>query len=196
MYASQAVRDKLANYLGVEAILGSFCGVTWHEPEMAEFVPLTAGPGGTSRVLYRAIELPGSPPRFAPAMSSKRSHSVAYEFKDPESRRRLLVAPDVGALNSGLLEAMAGCDAILFDGTFWSAEELSTAKANAPTATEMGHIPIKDGSLEVLGKSGARTKIYVHINNTNPMLMPNSPEREAVEAAGIVVGVDGMEFEL
>ena len=60
----------------------------------------------------------------------------------------------------------------------------------------MGHVTIRDHSLALLGKLPARHKIYIHINNTNPVLSPGSPERAAVEAAGIVVGYDGLEFEL
>jgi pyrroloquinoline quinone biosynthesis protein B len=108
----------------------------------------------------------------------------------------LLVAPDAGALTPQLLEALAGSDAVLFDGTFWSGEELSAVRPDAPTAEEMGHVTIKDCSLDLLRKLPARHKIYIHINNTNPVLSPDSAERAAVEAAGIVVGADGLEFEL
>ena len=85
---------------------------------------------------------------------------------------------------------------MLFDGTFWSGDELRRVKANGRTAAEMGHVTIKDVSLALLGQLPARRKIYIHINNTNPVLSPGSPERAAVEAAGIVVGYDGLEFDL
>ncbi len=80
--------------------------------------------------------------------------------------------------------------------TFWSRDELRRVKSTAPKADEMGHVTIKDDSLELLGKIGARQKIYIHINNTNPVLARQSPERTAVESAGIVVGYDGLEFDL
>ena len=66
----------------------------------------------------------------------------------------------------------------------------------ARTAREMNHLPIRDGSLRVLEKIPARRKIFTHINNTNPILAGDSPERAAVAGAGILVGEDGMEFEL
>jgi pyrroloquinoline quinone biosynthesis protein B len=60
----------------------------------------------------------------------------------------------------------------------------------------MNHLPISDGSLEVLRQSPARRKIYTHINNTNPILMPGSPERARVEQAGIGIARDGLEIDL
>jgi pyrroloquinoline quinone biosynthesis protein B len=146
--------------------------------------------------MYRAIFLPGKPPPFAKDIPPQGSHSVAYQFLDSQTGGRLLVAPDVGALNEPLLEALSSSDAVLFDGTFWSADELSQVKSHAPKAGEMGHVTIRDWSLSLLGKLAARHKIYIHINNTNPILASDSPERAAVEAAGIIVGTDGFEFEL
>jgi pyrroloquinoline quinone biosynthesis protein B len=60
----------------------------------------------------------------------------------------------------------------------------------------MGHLPIHGGSLELLRGLAAKHKAYFHINNTNPILASGSPERAKVEAAGVMVGYDGMEFEL
>jgi pyrroloquinoline quinone biosynthesis protein B len=121
---------------------------------------------------------------------------VAYQFMDERTGGRLLVAPDIGALNDQLLEALSSSDAVLCDGTFWSGDELSQVKPLAPKAGEMGHITIGDCSLKLLARLPAQHKIYIHINNTNPILAINSPERIAVESAGIMVGTDGFEFEL
>ena len=70
------------------------------------------------------------------ATSLAGTHSVAYSFLDRKTGGRLLVAPDVGAWNDALIEAMQSSDAILLDGTFWSGDELSRFKANARTAAE------------------------------------------------------------
>jgi pyrroloquinoline quinone biosynthesis protein B len=106
------------------------------------------------------------------------------------------VAPDVGAVNKGLSEALKNSDAVLFDGTFWSGDELKGLKSTARTAGEMGHVTIRDTSLELLRKLPARRKIYIHINNTNPVLAADSPERAVVESARVEVGWDSLEFEL
>ena len=86
---------------------------------------------------------------------------------------------------------------ILFDGTFWSDDELRAIRPGARSAREMNHLPISDGSLDFLRDSPARRKIYMHINNTNPdFYMPGSSERTQVEQAGIEIGHDGMEIVL
>ena len=73
---------------------------------------------------------------------------------------------------------------ILFDGTFWSEDELAAVPPGARSAREMHHLPIRGGSLDFLRLSPARRKIYTHINNTNPILMPGCSERAELEQAG------------
>jgi pyrroloquinoline quinone biosynthesis protein B len=196
IYASSAVRKVAATYLGLETALNTFCGSSWHEAPTGDFEPLSPKSGSAPNLLYRAIALPGNPPPFAKGTAPGGTHSLAYQFLDQRSGARLVVAPDVAAVNPGLLEALKNSDAILFDGTFWSPDELARVKPNARKAADMGHVTIQGGSLELLAKLTARRKIYIHINNTNPILAPNTPERAAVETAGITVGFDGLEFEL
>jgi pyrroloquinoline quinone biosynthesis protein B len=196
IHAPTAVRQTLDRSLGLDAVLNTFCGATWHEPPVGHYGPIALADGTSARLTYRGIELPGKPPPFAREQATAGTQSIACQFRDPDSGRRLVVAPDIGFVTQDLLEALEEADAVLFDGTFWSSAELSRAKPNAPQAAEMGHVTIEDCSLELLGKLAARTKIFIHINNTNPILAVDSPERKAVEAAGIVVGSDGLEFEL
>jgi pyrroloquinoline quinone biosynthesis protein B len=198
IYASEAVRMIAASSLGMATVLDTFCGGRWHEPSTSGFAPLRYGSESTPHLRYRAIQLAGEAPPFARKGESntRGTHSVAYQFLDTRTQRRLLVAPDVAAVNPELLEALATSEAILFDGTFWSSEELLKVKANAQEAGAMGHVTIKDCSLALLAKMPAPKKVYIHINNTNPILAAQSPERAAVEAAGLTVGWDGLEFEL
>ncbi len=196
IYASKAVRDTAASSLGLETVLNTFCGSSWHEPPTKDFEPLVPNSEDGSSLLYRAIALPGTPPPFAKNSAPAGMHSLAYQFLDQRSGGRLVVAPDVAQVNPGLLEALENSDAVLFDGTFWSANELSVVKPNAQKAADMGHVTIQDGSLNLLAKLTAPRKVYIHINNTNPILAPDAPERAEVEAAGITVGSDGLEFEL
>ena len=196
IHAPLEVRVALSSALRLSKILDSFCGVTWHEPPLA-FSPLLLPDGAPSGLSYRAIPLPGNPPRFVSSrLLGVDGHSVAYEIMDDRTGRRLLAAPDVAALTEDLRESIARADAILFDGTFWRGPELQSVRSGARTAWEMGHLPISEGSLDALRDTPARPKIYVHINNTNPILAASSVERAQVEKAGVAVGSDGMEFEL
>ncbi len=196
VHATRAVRETVDRCLGVTTILDAFCGVAWHEPPEGSFAALRGADGLESCLHYRAVGLPGNPPRFAKANGSGGRHSVAYQLVDRRTGGRLLVAPDVAGLNDELRTALLDSDAVLFDGTFWSGDELAQVKDRAPSAAEMGHVTIKDVSLALLGGLPAARKIYIHLNNTNPVLAPGSRERAAVEAAGIAVGFDGLEFEL
>jgi pyrroloquinoline quinone biosynthesis protein B len=122
---------------------------------MTEFAPLDPEGGGRTNLFYRAIALGGTPPPCAKTAPPGGAQSVAYQFMDRHTGGRLLVAPDVGGLNDGLLEGLASSDAVLFDGTFWSGDELQGVKSNAPEAVEMGHVTIKDCSLGLLGQLAA-----------------------------------------
>lgn len=196
IHATHAVRETLVEGLRIEALLGAFCGLQWHEPPRDNFSPLPSKNGRASGLSYRAIALAQSPPLYFPRNAGDGAQSVAYEIKDDRTGGKLLVAPDVGCLTPDLLAALGEADAVLFDGTFWCDDELKRVKGTSRTALEMGHLPIQTHGLNVLRNLRARYKIFLHINNTNPILQPGSTERAEVEAAGVTIGQDGMEFTL
>jgi pyrroloquinoline quinone biosynthesis protein B len=92
---------------------------------------------------------------------------------------------------------LSRADVVLFDGTLFTDDEMIAAGVGEKTGRRMGHMPIDgaDGSLAALAGLGNR-RIYIHINNTNPILIDGSPQRRAVEAAGFEVAADGMEIRL
>jgi pyrroloquinoline quinone biosynthesis protein B len=192
IHATAAVRESLTAS-GIESALAAFCGTSWHEPS-SEPVELKDAAGAPSGLSARAIFLPGTPPPYTKSASHASGHSVAWHIHDRRTGARLLAAPDVAAIEPPLAAAIAESDVVLFDGTFWSSDELSHIRAGARAAEQMGHLPINCGSLDALRSAPAAHKVYFHINNTNPILAPGSPERAAVEQAGITVGYDGLEF--
>lgn len=135
------------------------------------------------------------------------SHQRRLELKDEElllgltietaAGRRLGYFPAICEISQEIMKTLAGIDVILFDGTFWSNNELQGVRATAPMAREIGHLPVSgaEGSLERLAGLKAR-KIYVHVNNTNPLLNEAGREYRQVRAAGWEVAEDGWEFEL
>ncbi len=185
--ATAAVWETL-RATGIEGLLAAFSKVGWSEVdgEWMEAAGLT----------MRGIFLPGQPPPYLESSPHTAGHSVAYQIEDRRTGARLLVAPDVSAITPELAAAMDDSEIVLFDGTFWSSDELRSVRPGARLAEEMGHLPINGGSLDAMRNSPARYKAYFHINNTNPILDPASAERRAVEAAGVIVGYDGLEFEL
>jgi pyrroloquinoline quinone biosynthesis protein B len=110
----------------------------------------------------------------------------------------LAYLPGCAGLTETVLALLDRADPILFDGTLFTDNELVAAGLGAKTGTRMGHVPISGpgGSLDVLSRAPARRKVYVHINNTNPILVEGSPERREVEAAGIAIAHDGLEIAL
>ena len=198
IHATQNVRRALSEGISFEGALGSFCGTVWIEPT-TKATPLLRRDSSTSGLRCEAIPLPGKPPRFVKMKnSSADGNVVGYRITDEKTGGRLLFLPDVGALSETLLRWLPECDALLFDGTFWSETEMRDQGIGPLTAADMGHAPISGaaGSLKALAELKVRHKIYTHINNTNPILIEDSPECAAVEAAGCVVGRDGMEIEI
>jgi coenzyme PQQ biosynthesis protein B len=111
---------------------------------------------------------------------------------DEVSRPTALVASGVGQITSGLRHAVHDSGVVLFDGTFGLMVNSDLSGRGPVSAREMNHIPIRDGSLDLLRQSPAARKIYTHVNNTNPILMPDSSERIQVEHAGIEIAYDGI----
>jgi len=198
VHASSAVREVLENDSAIGRVLKSFCGVKWIKPPR-RLAPLLRADGSPSGLLYQAIDLKGGPPRFSPPQRSEHTgHSVGYRIIDERTGGRLLFLPDVAATHSGLGERLSECDVLLFDGTFWSENEMSARGVGQLAAARMGHWPISgpQGSLSLLARLSVRHKVYIHINNTNPILRETTPEHRAVNRAGLTVGRDGMRFEI
>jgi pyrroloquinoline quinone biosynthesis protein B len=171
VYAADETRTALA---WIDSVLARFCGIEWRKIS-ADFQSLSGSIG------FRTIESP---------------RSVAFQFRDDTSGASALFAPSVGELTEELRDAVHAADVVIFDGTFWSDGELRAVRTGARSAREMNHLPISDGSLDILRQSPARRKIYMHINNTNPILMPGTRERAQVEEAGIEIARDGLEIVL
>jgi pyrroloquinoline quinone biosynthesis protein B len=198
VHATPNVRRALSEGISFDPVLASFCGAKWIQPPTRPR-PLLRRDGSPSGLTYEAIPLPGKPPRFMKSKSTSRSGNVVgYRITDIKTAGRLLFLPDVSKLNQSLQCLLPECDALLFDGTFWSENEMHRQGVGTLCAADMGHAPISgaSGSLKILAKLKLRHKIYTHINNTNPVLIENSPECAAVKAAGCAVGRDGMEIEI
>jgi pyrroloquinoline quinone biosynthesis protein B len=192
--ATDAVAHVLEHDTRIFPILRAFGTVTVDPLPLDQPVPLN-GPGGTpSGLTLEAVAVPGHAPRFA----SQHEHgpTVGLLIRDTAAGTTLAYVPGCGAIDDAVARRLAAADAVLFDGTFWSDDEMSGRGISHSTARAMGHIPIAgpDGSLATMARLPARVRVYTHINNTNPILVEDSPERQAVHDAGVIVGDDGMTF--
>ncbi|MEH6718019.1 MAG: pyrroloquinoline quinone biosynthesis protein PqqB [Aurantimonas endophytica] len=110
--------------------------------------------------------------------------------------RTAFYVPGCAAVTESLRERVRNADVLLFDGTVFEDDEMPQAGVGAKTGRRMGHVPIsgEGGSLDAFEGLGIGMRAYIHINNTNPILIDGSAERQAVEAAGWRVSHDGMEI--
>lgn len=110
--------------------------------------------------------------------------------------RRAFYVPGCAALTDDLRARLDGADLLFFDGTLWSDDEMRRAGLGQKTGRRMGHMSMDgpDGSIAAFAGLEIGRKVFVHMNNSNPVLDPAAPERGRAEAAGWTVGSDGMEF--
>jgi pyrroloquinoline quinone biosynthesis protein B len=117
---------------------------------------------------------------------------------ESSSGKKLAYLPAVPALDQTLLRRLDSADLILFDGTFWSDDELIKVQGSGATAREMGHVPVSgpDGSLRKLAGLRRPRKVFIHINNTNPMLDESGPQYREVCDAGWEIAQDKSTLDL
>jgi pyrroloquinoline quinone biosynthesis protein B len=150
----------------------------------------------------RLFPVPGKVPGWLSGLASNHPETTtALRVTDTRTGRRLVYAPGVARLDEGTQAELEAADLCFFDGTFFSADELARTRPGAPDAHAMGHVPIAE-SLPRLAElarpvsSGARRFLYIHVNNTNPVLDPDSPEAAWVRRAGLEIAMDGQELAL
>lgn len=194
LYATTAVRVVLERDSSVLPVTRAFAHVTEIDLPLGIEVPLCYPDGSGSGLWIEAFAVPGGPPRFA--REEIMGHTVGLIVRDARTGGTCAFVPGCGGLDDQLTARLAETDLVLFDGTFWTDDELIALGIGERTARQMDHLPVSgpDGSLERLARLPSKHRVYTHINNTNPMLIEDSAERAAVERAGMVVGMDGMTF--
>ena len=150
----------------------------------------------SSGLNWEAVFVEGKVPTYVKTPTADFSGStVAYRITD--GNRSILYVPAIKRIDENFFDVASKCDCILFDGSFWSDDEMARRGVGTKTSLTMGHIPIdgREGSLAQFAHVHAR-KVYTHINNTNPILDEDSPERQMIEDAGWEVAEDGMDIVL
>ncbi|MGA7609229.1 MAG: pyrroloquinoline quinone biosynthesis protein PqqB [Xanthobacteraceae bacterium] len=143
------------------------------------------------------FSVPGKVPLYLEGDRSKNEADVNVGVELRAGTARLVYVPGAAAVPAPIQDRLARADIVLFDGTLYRDDEMILTGTGEKTGRRMGHMPIDgpDGTLVTLaGLSGRR--LFIHINNTNPILIEGSPERAHVTAAGWEVAEDGMEIAL
>ena len=196
--ATQPVESVMRNATRILPTVAAYCPVEW-----SPVVPgagMSLGDGLTGRAFdvptrkKQRFAVPGDDDRASGACGPGRV--VGYRITDERTGRSLVFLPGVQDLAGEILAEIDGCACLLIDGTCWTDDEMIRLGLAARTSREMGHVPVSGdgGSLGLLAPRPAGRKIYTHLNNTNPLLLEDSPERAAVEERGLEVAYDGMDI--
>ncbi|NUQ27970.1 MAG: pyrroloquinoline quinone biosynthesis protein PqqB [Acidobacteriaceae bacterium] len=191
VYATPLVRRVL------EA--NSFFRMLERVPQQLTWVAMLPGepfellPGVTCTAIPMSDDLPYYAKSFG--ASAEPGQAVVGLILASEGKK-VVYTPAVGQISEALYQGYAAADAIAVDGTFWSDDELQRAQPGTPLAREIGHVPMsgEDGMMAQLAKLRGPRKVFVHLNNTNPILDRQSDERKAVLAGGWEIAEDGWEL--
>jgi pyrroloquinoline quinone biosynthesis protein B len=164
-----------------------------------------AGPDGRgSGVVAELFDVPGKVALFMEGgrnvehLASKPGGTVGVELRAPAGDGRLCYVPGCAAMTNAMRARFKGAPLVLFDGTLWSDDEMIRLGLGAKTGQRMGHMSVSgaDGTMAAFRDLAVGRKVFVHINNSNPILLEDSPEHAEVRAAGWEVGYDGMDLVL
>lgn len=196
VYATAAVARTIERDSRLLPVTRAFARVTLTELVLDTPLELRDREHAPSGLTVEPFAVPGDAPRFA--SEERPGHTVGLLIRDERTGATCAFVPGCGALDDAAMKRVMGADLVLFDGTFWSDDEPVRLGIGERTATAMGHVPIAGpgGSLERLAARPAGRTVYTHINNTNRVLLEESAERRTVEDGGVVVGMDGMHFEV
>ncbi len=197
IYCTDMVHQDLTTGNPLFNILGHYCGVNWHN------VPLEANQGftvkGADQLQFFAVPLDSKAPPYSPHRHDPHlGDNIGIWVEDRRTQKCLFYAPGLGHIESHLQPYLAEADCLLVDGTFWTDDELIKAGIASKRAQDMGHLAQSGpgGMISVLSALERPRKILIHINNTNPILNEDSPERAMLADVGIEVAYDGLDIEL
>jgi pyrroloquinoline quinone biosynthesis protein B len=194
--ATPAVAEILVQDSALLRVTQAFAEVRAQTLVVGRPLSLSYRDGCPSGLSVTAFPVPAGPPRFA--SREEAGHTVGLLIRDEATGGTCAFAPGCGGLDDALLARLGGAELVMFDGTFWSDDELVRLGISDRTARQMDHLPISGpgGSLERLASLAGRKRVYTHIYYSNPVLVEDSAERAEVERQGLVVGADGMYFSL
>lgn len=173
--------------------------VSWRTLRLSEEVELSGLDGQASGLTIKAVSAPGKPPvHLEGSADPDPGENIGAVIKEHGTGKRVAYFSAAAAITPAMRSTFESADCVFFDGTFWASDELIALGLGDKRAEQMAHLPIggEGGSLQAFAGIGGPKKIYIHINNTNPLLRPGSPQRKQVEAGGWEIACDGMEVNL
>jgi pyrroloquinoline quinone biosynthesis protein B len=131
-------------------------------------------------------------------LGQRTEDTIGLKVSEPGTGKTFFYVPACAALDADVVAHIKGAPLLFFDGTLWFDDEMTSTGMGVKTGRRMGHLSVAgpDGTMAALAPLGIARKIFIHINNTNPILCRGTPERAEVEAAGWEVAYDGMAIAL
>jgi pyrroloquinoline quinone biosynthesis protein B len=194
VYCTPSVHSDLTTGYPLLTVLEHYCGVDWRPIDAIGGVPIEVPE--LAGIVIQPIPLPSEAPPYSPRRHRPaEDDTIGLVFIDTASGLRCLYAPGIGEWTDRVVLEAERADCVLIDGTLWNDEELADRGAAQKTGREMGHLAQSGagGMLDRLAPLPGR-KILIHINNTNPILDEDSPERARLAEIGVEVAYDGMEI--
>lgn len=161
------------------------------------------GPSGPVGLTVEAFAVPGKIPLYLEdeeagtggSFGTQEGDTVGLKVTDDKTGQHFFFIPGCSGLDDALRARLKGAPLLFFDGTLYTNDEMIAQGLMNKTGDRIGHMNMSgpNGTIELLAPLGIARKIFIHINNSNPVLRDDSPERAAVEAAGWEVSYDGME---
>lgn len=193
LWCTDSVFDDLSTANPILQVLQRYCGISRQRIDVADHWFAVEG---SEDLRWQAIALPGKPPPYS-KRDAQPGDVIGLIVEDVRTERRLCYAPGVASIDSWLFEVMCSSNCVLIDGTFWTDDELVRLGVSRKHAVDMGHLTQTGGMIDWLDRLPAATRrVLIHINNTNPILVEDSPERERLNSHHIEVAYDGMEIVL
>ncbi|HZF26549.1 MAG TPA: pyrroloquinoline quinone biosynthesis protein PqqB [Steroidobacteraceae bacterium] len=197
IWCSDSTYADLTQGNPVLTVLGHYCGVERHRIDLNDEGFTIDGVEG---VRWRALPVASKPAPYSPNRESPvPGDNLALVLTDETTGRSALYAPGLASIDGHVWRSMQSAACVLVDGTFWTDDEMVRQEVSRKRAREIGHLPQSGagGMLEWLVRLPAETrKILIHVNNTNPILDEDSPERAELTRRGVEVAWDGMEIAL
>ncbi len=197
VYTTEVVQQDLTTVFPVFSMLEHWNGgIRWHNLEL-DNKPFQIDAVDNLQITPVVLSGKGSPYSSHPSNALAGNNTGLY-IEDLEYGGTLFYAPRIGEQEPHLNYYFENADCVLVDGTFWREDEMIEAGVGTAMAREMGHLPQSGdgGMIQYLRNFPDTRKILIHINNTNPILIENSPQRDILRNKNIEVAYDGMEISL
>jgi pyrroloquinoline quinone biosynthesis protein B len=197
LYCTEPVHDDLSVTNPILKLLTHYCEPRWHR---IGFTPEDVfSPIGAEDLEFSPIPVSGkAPPYSSHREDPHEGDNLGLSIRDKRTGKTVFYAPGLVQIDDKVEAAWQAADCLLVDGTCWTDDEMARRGIAHKLARQMGHLPQSGpgGMIEQLSRFPDKRRVLIHINNTNPILDEDSPERAELTAAGIEVSYDGMEIEL